>query len=1405
MHKKNKYQCLAGLLAACLMMSVLPSGTTLIYADGADMDATVQTTAMRAVYDELYREEKLWAGNLKNSFQNPPEIDDLYYTDFTMDTTADDNKGKEAVDEKNRKINISQYAKEHNYTYVSKDNDPGGFTYRKAYGIKGPEPFEGANENAYKWIKKMDGGVNVRFMGGTNQTDLTSNVQEICAMAVIAQEQQDNGHEKKSEDQVVFGDDAWNSDNGFVKLVHDFVTTVRMIVNKIVDTVTGAADKVMSTAMNYKWFQNWYKAHIQYKESQAYMAYAKPLFDQSHREGYNLQVSLLPTKWTSHTVYSSYTTTTGYTTGEVSMIKPGSTVNTTLSESTYRQLENNAVTAGRTLNMQLVSDYLDGKARTANLDQSARTSLLASYSKDQILAMYKKGSSQVAKLDQTLSQHPDYSHVGKAIKYSEDDLNMAARMVAHEAGSSSSKSFNRNGSVAVAQCMRNWVLHAPGNGRSTSIQTNINRSCVPWCSPGSWNPNSPVDPVIKDLVRNVFNGIEYVNDNEYMAFWKSNGAGIPYKHCVDDSAPVSPGNGIALESYDYGFSRQSFYHDGYAKHTDAKRLGANVAGDITGIVLSPNADGTVDTRKTSDTSSDAETAEETPSTGRTTNVASCPGDDDDSSEITDYEKYGLDPENFESYGFGCMTYDKFFFKDPDSTDMYYDPAEKSVENAKRRTEVASVAYVVYAKDHDGTTSKDTKLTFPESEAPDIKSLAVNNNGGQAVSEEDQQYVTLSDGSRFLPDANGHLIRISAEGKPVQAPETNDPSVHLSGRYHYIQDGTYTYDADGDGTEDSFNCFIIDPDTKQEYLAVLTGKGPVYALYHEADPSQMDTGSEKTPQNDANSQPKVSPEITDEDDPVDETLREEYDHRFVCVAPKGVQEKFLPAYENNTDCWESSETGEEERIRCNPEDFTSNGTMKEQIGSYADHILLDPNGGDYYYWPVTEGKGESWYIWASADGPEWIPHYNKKHQEDGGHWEATVRKIEFHHHCKGGHRGYYCGGHLLIDSTGIIYHMTDAEKNAQANTTNPRSYAEKMIQTAKDQPYIINPDYYPSYKNKGKTFAETIVDRFSENAVDKDGLSANADDLFDIDLALQHQKGGISDDFVGWNAANIEHASALMEDDWDQLYGIKVEKSLGDFTPEQNTADGTVSDISGKTVNADFSKDDLYDFTALRNNLISSNSGKFAKYIQDKTKVISINDNKGNTKQYFYELQGGSPAWSNCKTPNNMNAEGCFIFAAAAAASNLSGRCYLAADALAAAGGGDWRFDESKNAFSISGDPGRHSAGMRVGGSLQKLQDILDDATGGEYTATDYVHFGSFDSGCMQKIMNGATALIYASSAAGSSHSFRTGSAHWTYIAGWSVDSDGDPCITLLCNDDRSNTFKMKDIGKLEHVYIIEKK
>ena len=56
MHKKNKYQCLAGLLAACLMMSVLPSGTKLIYADGADMDATVQTTAMRAVYDELYHQ-----------------------------------------------------------------------------------------------------------------------------------------------------------------------------------------------------------------------------------------------------------------------------------------------------------------------------------------------------------------------------------------------------------------------------------------------------------------------------------------------------------------------------------------------------------------------------------------------------------------------------------------------------------------------------------------------------------------------------------------------------------------------------------------------------------------------------------------------------------------------------------------------------------------------------------------------------------------------------------------------------------------------------------------------------------------------------------------------------------------------------------------------------------------------------------------------------------------------------------------------------------------------------------------------------------------------------------------------------------------------------------------------------
>lgn len=1364
-----------------------------ISSDTDDPSITKANTADHAlavVYDELYREEKLWASNLKN-LSGTPALEDMYYTDFT--TKDYDGKSEEVISADGKSVNIETYAKNHNLTYVPQSSwtNPNHYQYRKDYGIKGPKPFDDAPDAAYKWIKKMDGGQNVRFVGATGQNSLTSNIQEIVAMAMVAQTQTDRGNEDDvDDDSFSYDESLWSS---FLDNMNQFITSVR-------DFFMGTKKDGSETGVDEKWIKTWWKTHQDEKEALAYMNYAKPLFDQSHREGYSLQVSLLPTKWTTKVVANTYTTTQGYTSGEVSTIFPGTMTSNSISDAEYNQMKKNSA------------------------------------------AFFKKQKEE-GKGDGIVN-----------VKASESQLDLITKTMAHETYGPSTKDFDRSASASVAECMRNWIIdasitktHLNAPSWEKAVQIGLRDSSGSLLKViQNWKMSRSDYAILYSIAQNICDGTEYVTGNQYAFWWR----GQQPKNFTGGYLTVLGGNGVWVYTHWYPNAKVRHTTYAYKGYEDSSirikdKDGQNVAANANATVLTVNQDGTVSTDGTIQSASGS-------STGRTTNVSVCTGDDDDSAELAD----------FDSQGFGCMTYDKFFFKDANSTDLYYDKNETSVNDAVKVSGVASEAYVKYSQEVGGTpymtddsTSSDTDESGDDTDSSENSSANKSigtATGGPASSTGtdtiDASYNTdtfnqSKDGKinwsveelgkkQYLVDSDHRYIKITDR-------ETNK-YVKLNDQKHYI-----VHDEEGYRyiVEDDRRCLLVDDyDKPIKYDYQKNAENG--AASGQSDPGSSSSSDGKQTSQDIGSviNSDNAAVTVDSDDQVNDEMRSSYDHKYVCVAPKGDISLFADAIHAYPDCWDVEIDDDETRIDTdNKDDYKSllvsdaDDAIKSKAGGYGNKIMkLD--GDSSYIHAYKDGDGEKYYIYVMTDGPQ--EHRGHKHTDGtyGKDYYVYYKKIVFTHNCKGGHRGYYCGGHLLIDTTGIIYHMTEDEKNNREDVSDKTNYVNKMRQN-EDGDWVINRE---GTANFNKKFSDTIVDKFDKNATDVNGIKNYADDLFDIDLCLEHKKSGINVDFDGWTASNIESAANKLLDDWQKLYGIHVENSLsdtldsgpisdGDYTPSTDTSGGS---IDGKTISTDFSKIKNYDFKAMLQKLKDSDTGSrknFSKYLSSNAiKITTVNDPNGNSHEFWEEFQTGQPAWYNVKGWNgvlrskesSVNQRGCFMYAAAIAVTNLTGKIYLSADAVAACStAGSWSFDDSAGSGGAFVINGRNKYGSSVvGWESGKLQNILDDGTGGQYKADESDRIkGSLSNypQLVSDIINGKkTALIWAVGADSGMRGYKNNatprlmssskSSHWTYIAGGYM-KNGEAHVYVLGNGGRCMDYKVSQLGNLEHIFTISKK
>lgn len=233
----------------------------------------------------------------------------------------------------------------------------------------------------------------------------------------------------------------------------------------------------------------------------------------------------------------------------------------------------------------------------------------------------------------------------------------------------------------------------------------------------------------------------------------------------------------------------------------------------------------------------------------------------------------------------------------------------------------------------------------------------------------------------------------------------------------------------------------------------------------------------------------------------------------CSVPSGSWSDFYTAIDHNHDCW----VGELRSTN------TSSGSGLHTRGgsSYFDERT------DYGY-EVTSGNPHQFYVTITID--EW----EEEDDDDDTETYHTNEYWVFTHHCNQQHTGYYCGGHLRMIIYGLIYHMTPAER---ANTH--ELYASKTD----------NLEYKKGYPSSHFGSEDALADKT---------LVKNAEDLFDIDMAIYHVNKSVSDEFPGWSYDYMDMAALKLDADWDELYGIKASWTINGINAGGNAGSTLLS-------------------------------------------------------------------------------------------------------------------------------------------------------------------------------------------------------------------------------------------------------
>lgn len=241
---------------------------------------------------------------------------------------------------------------------------------------------------------------------------------------------------------------------------------------------------------------------------------------------------------------------------------------------------------------------------------------------------------------------------------------------------------------------------------------------------------------------------------------------------------------------------------------------------------------------------------------------------------------------------------------------------------------------------------------------------------------------------------------------------------------------------------------------------------------------------------------------------------------------------------------------------------------------------------------------------------------------------AARKWHLKHDCAGDHRGYYCGGHLQLRTTGVVYGFSKEEMEIKTSVK-----TVSADQLREDPKSAENIGYVPKYLDPDDPYDDELyknnvnmclgdnakLTEFSPDtapqpdsgvksaAINKD-LSKRikyAQDLFDIDIMIARHKdeysfysnrtGGIItgvwqidaitsligrsealNNWTSWTETNMSNASSLVSTDWKEEYGVvDTQTMVGGMTSNSvyETVRSNVTGMLAGTVNLEAFGDD----------------------------------------------------------------------------------------------------------------------------------------------------------------------------------------------------------------------------------------
>ncbi len=149
-----------------------------------------------------------------------------------------------------------------------------------------------------------------------------------------------------------------------------------------------------------------------------------------------------------------------------------------------------------------------------------------------------------------------------------------------------------------------------------------------------------------------------------------------------------------------------------------------------------------------------------------------------------------------------------------------------------------------------------------------------------------------------------------------------------------------------------------------------------------------------------------------------------------------------------------------------------------------------------------------------------------------------------------HKGYYCGGHLVLEEYGTIYSFTFGEINSIQNTYSDKNCTNENPKSGLPKYIVISA--------KGFNDKEMVVHK---------DLMDNAQDLFDIDASLSHYTGLVHKDFPGWSKGTIDNAVAKYLENWKITYDITTHDTIAGLDEDivHNTGEDAYADTNGNPI------------------------------------------------------------------------------------------------------------------------------------------------------------------------------------------------------------------------------------------------